>query len=138
MLAAVHSGDIEDLRAALDQSSAKTDFGLGLSATDDAILALKRASTDGEGLETLAIMGEILHLPPAALPRGRDIENNLIFVWPYLAEKPLDQLTKREQIDLLTLVPHSKSAEMREKKRWTWWRLEIGADGTWLSFKKTD
>jgi hypothetical protein len=27
---------------------------------------------------------------------------------------------------------------MREKKKWTWWRLTIGADGTWHSFKKAD
>lgn len=138
MLAAVQSGNIDDLRAALEHNGFKTDFGLELRADEDAIAALKRASTDGQGLETLAALGEILRLPPAALPLGKDIENNLIFVWPYLAEKPLDQLTNREQVDLLTLVPSSKSSEMREKKRWTWWRLAIGADGNWLSFKKSD
>ena len=27
---------------------------------------------------------------------------------------------------------------MREKKQWTWYRLAIGADGTWHSFQKTE
>jgi hypothetical protein len=138
LLAAAQSGNIDDLRAAIEHSPTKPDFGLGLGADEDPIAALKRASEDGEGLETLAALGEILRLPPAALPLGKDIENNLIFVWPYLAERPLDQLTKTEKVELLALVTNAKSSEMREKKRWTWWRLAIGADGAWLSFKKTD
>ena len=83
-------------------------------------------------------MGEILDLPPAALPLGKDLENNLIYVWPYLAEKPLDTLSAAEQVDLYRLVPAAKVAEMREKKRWTWWRLVIGADGTWHMFKNME
>lgn len=136
MLAAVHSGNIEDLRAAFEHAGGKPD--LGRSAGGDPIATLKEASSDSAGLETLAAMGEILRLAPAALPLGKDIENNLIFVWPYLAEKPLDKLTPREQVDMLSLVTPAKAAEMREKKRWTWWRLAIGADGSWLAFKKTD
>ena len=136
ILAAVHSGRIEDLRAALDVNGVKPDFGADNGA--DPIAALKALSGDGKGAEILAALGEILDMPPAALPLGRDLENNLIYVWPYLAEKPLDQFAAPEDVDLYRLVSPAKAKEMREKKRWTWWRLTIGADGTWQAFKKPE
>lgn len=136
ILAAVHSGKLEDLKSAFEGSGAKPETGL--SPADDPIAALKAVSSDGNGREILAVLAEILEMPPAALPLGRDLENNLIYVWPYLAEKPLDKLSEREEVDLYRLVSVPKAAEMRDKKRWTWWRLTIGADGTWQSFKKPD
>ncbi len=134
--AAVYSGKIEDLKSALDWNELKPDFGF--APTDDPITALAAASSDGKGLEILAVLAEILEMQPAALPLGKDLENNLIYVWPYLAETPIESLTAAEEVDLYRLVSGAKVAEMREKKRWTWWRLVIGADGTWQSFKKPD
>ena len=136
LLSAVRSGRIEDLKPAIDDNAVTPD--LGLSANSDVIAALKSGSADGAGLETLAALAEILDLPPATLPLGNDLENNLIYVWPYLAETPLDQLTAQQQIDLYRLVPAAKASEMREKKRWLWWQLVVGADGTWQAFKKAE
>ena len=136
ILAAVRSGNADDLKPAIEWNAARPD--LGLDAKDDPVSALKAASADGAGRETLAALGEILDLPPAALPLGKDLENNLIYVWPYLAERSQDTLSASEQIDLYRLVPHAKVVEMREKKRWMWWRLVIGADGTWHVFKKME
>jgi hypothetical protein len=136
ILSAVRSASIDDLKSVLETSETKPDFGL--APGDDPIAALKKASADGNGRETLAAIAEILQLPPATLPLGKDIENNLIYVWPYLAEKPLDALSGPEEVDLYRLVPAAKVTEMREKKRWLWWRLVIGADGSWLMFKKMD
>ncbi|MGQ0456481.1 MAG: hypothetical protein ACT4OU_05410 [Hyphomicrobium sp.] len=136
LLAAVQSGDLNDLKAALEHSPVKPD--LGADNNDEPIDVLRRASSDGAGMETLAALGEILRLAPAALPLGKDLENNLIFVWPYLAERSIDQLSPRERVELLSLVSTAKASEMREKKRWTWWRLAIGADGSWLTFKKDE
>ena len=130
------SKTLEDLKSALDWNEMKPDFGF--APTDDPITALAAASSDGKGLEILAVLAEILEMQPAALPLGKDLENNLIYVWPYLAETPIESLTAAEEVDLYRLVSGAKVAEMREKKRWTWWRLVIGADGTWQSFKKPD
>ncbi len=105
---------------------------------NDPIRALEAESADGKGHEILAALVEILSLPPATLPLGTDIENNLIYVWPYLAERPLDKLTPAEEVDLYRLVTPAKAAEMHEKKRWLWWRLVVAADGTWLTFKRLD
>ena len=136
LLSAVRSGRIEDLKPALDETAVPPD--LGLSTNSDVMAALKSASADGVGRETLAALAEILDMPSATLPLGNDLENNLIYVWPYLAETPLDQLTPQQQVDLYRLVPAAKASEMREKKRWLWWRLVIGADGSWQVFKKSE
>ena len=137
ILTAARSGDVNgQLKVAFDMSGAVSYFGFGVAS--DPIAALKANSHDGEGREILAALIEVLNLPAATLPFGNDIENNLIYVWPYLAERPIDKLTPAEQVDLYRLVPPEKVAEMRQKGRWTWWRLTIAADGTWLSFKRAE
>ena len=51
-----------------------------------------------------------------------------------------DELTKIRNDDPSweSMVPPAVVREMREKKRWTWYRLAIGADGTWHSFEKQE
>ncbi len=134
LLTAARSGDIEELKSAFDVSGSVPD--MGISPRSDPIKVLKDRSEDPQGRDTLAAIIQILEMPPVALPLGNDIENNLIYVWPYLAERPLDKLTPSEQVDLYRLVTPAMAAEMREKKRWLWWRLVIAADGTWTVFKK--
>jgi hypothetical protein len=134
ILTAARSGNIEELRSAFDVSGTVPD--LGISPRSDPIKALKDRSDDPHGRDTLAAMIEILEMPPAALPLGNDIENNLIYVWPYLAARRIDTLTPSEQVDLFKLVSPAQAAEMRQRKRWLWWRLVIAADGTWTLFRK--
>lgn len=131
---AVKSGRIEELRTALEWNEMRPD--LGGSDGPDQIAALKKASGDGEGRQILAALAEILDSGPAAVPLGRDLENNRIYVWPYLAERPLDKLTAAEEVELLRLVSPEQAKAMRTAKKWTWWRLAIGADGTWQSFRR--
>jgi len=135
ILAAVRSGDIEDLRTALEWNELKPH--VADEPVDDAIAYWKRISGDGEGREILAILAEILDCPPAVLPIGKDIENNRVFVWPAVAEADLAKLTPPQEVALYRLVRPDAVKAMREAKRWTWWRLAIGADGTWHSFHKS-
>ena len=134
ILSAAHTGEIEDLREPFDWNEIKPD--VSAPSGEDAIAYWKRTSGDGNGREVLAALAEILALHPAELPLGKDLENNIIYVWPYLAEMPLDKLTPAQEVELLTLVGPAEAKAMREKKKWTSWRLAIGADGTWHSFKK--
>ncbi len=99
---------------------------------------LKKLSADGEGREILAALANILAMDPAKVALGRDLENTAVYVWPYLAERPLDKLTPREEVDLYRLMPAAQAKAMREAKKWTWWRLAIGADGTWYTLQKRD
>jgi type II secretory pathway component PulL len=55
-------------------------------------------------------------------------------VWPYFAELPLATLTPAQQVELDRLVSPAEAKAMRTAGKWGWWRLAIGAAGTWLSF----
>lgn len=134
ILAAALSGDVEELRVPLDWNELKPDAGV--APGEDPIAHWKKISGDGQGREILAALANMLPMRPAEVPLGRDIENNRIYVWPYLAEAKLDGLSPAEEVDLLRLVSPEVAKAMRDKKKWTWWRLTIGADGTWHSFKK--
>jgi hypothetical protein len=136
ILAAVHSGAIDDLVDAIEWNEIKPDFGP--AANDDPIAHWRHQSADGEGRDVLAVIANLFSLPPARLALGRDPENTMVYVWPYLAELPLDSLKPGEQVDLLRLVPADKARAMREAKKWTWWRIAIGADGTWHTFRTYD
>lgn len=136
ILAAAHSGEIEDLREPLDWNEIKPE--VAAKAGEDPITHWKQTSGDGNGREILAALAGILSLHPAELPLGQDLENNIIYVWPYLAELDLSKLTPAQEVELIRLVGPAEAKAMREKKKWTWWRLTIGADGTWHSFRKAE
>lgn len=136
ILAAAHSGNIEDLREPLDWNELKPE--VSAPAGEDPIAHWKKTSGDGNGREMLAVLAEILPMRAAELPLGQDLENNIIYVWPYLAEMDLASLTPAQEVELLQLVGPAEAKAMRERKKWTWWRLTIGADGTWHSFKKAE
>ncbi len=136
ILTAVHAGRIEELQTAIDWSELKPDLGEEKGA--DAVQHLKKLSADGEGREILAVLANILSMDPATVALGRDLENTAVYVWPYLAERPLEKLTPGEEVDLYRLMPAAQAKAMRETKKWTWWRLAIGADGTWYTLQKKE
>lgn len=134
ILTAARSGDINELKSAFEVSGNIPD--LGVSPRSDPIKVLKDRSADPQGRDTLAAIVEMLEMPPSTLPFGNDIENNLIYVWPYISTRQLDKLTPAEEVDLYRLVTPELAEEMRKKKRWLWWRLVISADGTWMLLRK--
>jgi hypothetical protein len=134
LLDAVQSGRIDDLKIAYDLGELRAD--IADEAVSDPIAYWKKVSSDGEGQEVLAILGNLLAVGAAQVARGKDPENAAIYVWPYIAEVPLDTLTPSQRVDLLRLMPSREVQAMIAGKTWTWWRLTIGADGLWHSFKK--
>ena len=134
ILGAARSGRLEDLKTAFELNEMRPDLGddTGL----DPIAFWRQSSKDGDGREILAVLQSALALEPAEVPLGCDIENNAIFVWPYLAERDVSALSIEEEADLATLMTPSDVAKLKAAKRWVWWRLAIGADGTWHSFRK--
>lgn len=133
ILAAVHAGDVTELKDAIAWNEIQPDFGAG---NDDPIAYWKRISADGEGREVLAVLADLLALPPARLAIGRDPENMMVYVWPYLAELPPDGLRPAEEVDLYRIMPATAAKAAKDAKKWLWWRLAIGADGTWHTFRK--
>lgn len=138
LLAAVASGRIEDLREPLEWNEMPFMFQDGVGDLGDPIAYWKKISSDGTGGDVLAAIGRMLALPPARLAIGRDAENTAVYVWPYLSEHALDRLSSAEEKDLLSLMPQASIDAMRQRNKWTWWRLVIGADGTWHALKKDE
>jgi hypothetical protein len=133
ILSAVRSGRIEELRHAYERNELKPDLGAPVA---DPVAHWRQLSGDGEGREILAILAGILDAGYVSLSLGRDIENDKVYVWPYFAEVPLGSLTPPQEVELLRLVSPAAARQMKSSGRYTYWRLAIGADGTWHSFLK--
>jgi len=136
LLAATQSAKIEDLRTPYEWNELPP--AISDEKIDDPIAYWKKISRDGQGFEVLVIIDKLLKLQPAKINVGSDVENSALYVWPYLAELDLSKLTPKQQFELRTLVPPKEARKIMETKKWTWWRLAIGADGTWHSFMKHD
>jgi len=134
ILAAVKSGRIEELRHAWELNELKPD--LGTASVGNPVAHWRQISGDGEGREILAALAEILDAGYVVLPLGRDLENNRLYVWPYFAEVPLDKLSPAQEVELLRLVSPTALKDMRSAGKYTHWRIVIGADGTWHSFRR--
>jgi hypothetical protein len=136
MLSAVQSGQIEELRHLYEAGDLKPDLGPAVSG--DPVAHWRKVSGDGEGREVLAALSLILEAGYVVLPLGRDLENNRLYVWPYFTEVSIHKLTPAQEVELLRLVSPASLRNMRAKGRYTYWRLAIGADGTWHSFRKDE
>jgi hypothetical protein len=132
ILAAVRSGQIEDLRTAVELNEIKP--VIADTAVGDPIAHWRQVSADGEGREILSVLGQILEAGYVTLPIGRDLENNRVYVWPYFAGVALDKLTSAQEAELLGIVPAAMAEEMKKGGRYTYYKLGIAADGTWHFF----
>lgn len=145
ILDAARSGRIDELKTPLEWNELKPEIAAG--AVDDPIAYWRKLSKDGEGQEILAALIAILELPPAVVggpppaPGSASGKKNKgapappdLYVWPYLAARPLGSLTADEEADLLRLMTPEEAKAMKTKGKYTSWRLGIGADGTWHFF----
>lgn len=129
---AITSGQIEDLRIAVELNELKPAVGAGPGI--DVITHLKSRSTDGQGYAALAVLSSLLDGPPVRLPLGRDLENNRVWIWPAFAETPLAKLTSAEHVALRKLVPEPALSAMLASGKYIGPRLVIGHDGVWHIF----
>lgn len=129
ILEAVHAGRIDDLRQAIELNEIPPVIRDG--GESDPIATLREQSADGEGRDVLEAVGHILEADWIAVPLGRDIENNLVYVWPRFAETGVVGLSVDEIADLARIVPVGTLAPMLEKGVYDGWRIAIAADGTW-------
>jgi hypothetical protein len=134
ILSAVRSGDIDALRHAYELNELKPDLGSG--PVLDPVAYWRQISGDGAGREILAVLGGILDAGYVVLALGPDVENAQVYVWPYFAEVPLDTLNPGQEVELLRLVSPDAVKQMKAAGRYTYWRIAIGADGTWHYFRK--
>ena len=132
ILDAARSGAIEEMREVIELSEIKPEFGP--SVDTDPIADWKKISADGEGREILSALVAILNMNWAQRPVTDGGKGRAMYVWPYLAELPLQGLLADQQADLLRLMPQSEADAARKTGRYTHWTLGIAQDGTWHYF----
>lgn len=133
ILEAARSGDIEMLVPVLEMNELRPTVSFGVD--DDPITYWKRTSGDGEGRHILAILTEILEMPFVRINPGTPEE---MYIWPYLAEMPLDKLAPPQEVDLYRLVTPEEAKTMRDFGGYIHYRLGLGPDGTWHFFVAGD
>lgn len=130
IIEAAKAGDLKKVAELMHPGPNHTDIGPDDSG-NDIPTALKDMSGDGDGLEILSIMLDILSTGFAHVNAGTPDE---AYVWPYFAEKKLDQLTAPEKVDLMRIVTAGDFADMQEYGGYNFYRIAITPDGHWKSF----
>lgn len=134
LIDAARTGDIESLRPIIAAQSSPPNVSFG--APDDAVDYLISQSADGEGIEPLAILLDLLDAPYAVFDPTGDSPS---YVWPYLAVVPdLTSLSPAEKVDAYRLLSHEQVSELVELQAWYYWRVYIAEDGEWQAFVAGD
>jgi len=119
------SGNMEKLRVVLESNELLPTLSFG--AIGDPIDFLKSSSGDGEGFEILAILADLLDAGFVHVDEGTPQE---MYVWPYFARYPLDDLAPDQKVELFRIVTAGDFADMQDFGAWTFYRVGIGPDGT--------
>jgi len=134
LLAAARSGDMGQLRAVFSTEPAPPTVSFG--EPSDPIAYLEQQSGDGGGIETLAILAELLAAPYAAMDGG---DGDPVYVWPYLAAfEDLSALKPGQLVDGYRIMGYSRFKDMQELGTWYYWRVYIGAGGQLQAFVAGD
>ncbi len=119
------TGDIEKLRPYLQGGEDATVLSFG-DTPDDPIAFLKDASGDGQGIEMLAILLEVLQAGHAHVEPG---DTDEIYVWPYFTQLQIDTLTKPQMVQLFELVTAGDYEAMKAFGAYNFFRIGISPDG---------
>lgn len=133
ILKAARSGDLQEMRYVLDTNEIKPLVSYG--GDKDPLSFWKLTSQDGNGREILAILTEIL---TTRFVKIFDESKNEIYVWPYFAERPLENLSPVQEVELYRLVSPKDVKVMKEFGGYIHYRIGIGKDGTWHYFVAGD
>ena len=131
---AAKSGDVNNLKPLLGTSSDPTQLSVSDNVKDP-IAYIKQLSGDGDGLETMAIMIDLLNSGYVHLDEEDDEE---IYVWPYFVALPIDKLSKPQLVELFQIMTAGDLEEMKEIGTYSFFRIGITPDGTWRFFVTGD
>ena len=134
IIQAARTGNPERLRALLGTGPSATQ--LSISGTDDdPIEYLKSISGDGEGIELLAIMLDVLDAGFVHVDEGGA---NDLYIWPYFVTSDLNELTPEETVELLRIVTAGDLEDMRSFGAYNFFRVGISPEGEWRFFISGD
>jgi hypothetical protein len=130
---AARTGDMERLRALMQAQPRPPAVAFG--DPGDPIDYLKELSSDADGREILAILLEVLESGFVHIETGSPDE---LYVWPYFAQYPLEALTPPQLVELFTLLTAADYEDMRSYGAYTFFRVGIAPDGSWMFFLAGD
>lgn len=133
LIEAARSGDIEQLRALMKAQAKPPAVAFG--DPGDPIDYLKALAADADGREILAILLEVLQSGFVHAGAGTDDD---MYVWPYFAQYPIDALTPQQLVELFTLLTAADYEDMKSYGAYTFFRVGIAPDGSWLFFLAGD
>jgi hypothetical protein len=136
ILEAAQSGDIEDLRRAIERNETLPIFATGADRPRtfaDAVGFLKRRSFDGEGRETLAIITAIFDQAYAKITRGPVVT----YEWPAFAARTTSEASEQERLEMWRCMRFASLASSGDTPP-AIARIGVGADGTWHYFLARD
>lgn len=133
IITAAESGRIDEMRTALDWNELKPD--VAPEPVADVIAYWRSISATGDGREILAAMLTVLAGAPAVVLGGHDPENSRLFIWPAVAEADFSALSEAQRAALAAIATPDQIERMVTERRYLGWRLVIGADGVWHSFR---
>lgn len=128
ILQAAMSGQVENLREVLQMNELMP--LIDGKFVHDPIAHWKAASKDHSGREVMALLTELLELPPVK----KTTKSGTLYIWPYFTGIPLEKLNPPQLVRLYRLAPAEKIALMLKDNRYSHGYVTIGADGTWHSF----
>lgn len=134
MIEAARSGEPERLRPLLGTGPSATRLSLG-GIEEDPVEYLKSISGDGEGVEILAIMLDLLDAGFVRLDPGSP---NELYVWPYFVVTDLEALKPEQQVQLLRIVTAGDLDDMRSFGSYNFFRIGITPEGEWRYFLAGD
>ncbi len=130
IIEAAAAGDLDRVATLMNPGPDQTDIGPDDSGNDLAV-ALRNMSGDVDGMEILAIMLDVLSTAHAVVDANTPNET---YVWPYFAERPINDLTPPEKVDLMRIVTAGDYADMLEYGGYNFYRIGITAEGRWKFF----
>jgi len=134
IMEAAKSGEVENLRPLLKRFDEKTQIRLN-EQEGDPITFLTEISGDGEGIEILAILLDLLQSGYVIVNEG---SQNELYVWPYFVALPLDELNKAQMVEAYQIMTVGDFDIMREIGSYTFFRLGIAPNGHWHFFLTGD
>lgn len=129
ILAAAHSGDLKAVKELI--TSGDVSLTLNGALPDEPIKMWRKQYPESDGIEILAILAGVLETDFVRLNAGSEQE---IYVWPYFAHVPLKELDPPRLVELYRLLTAFDVQRLREAGAYTFFRVGIGADGTWQFF----
>jgi hypothetical protein len=133
IVVAARSGELHQLVAAMEANESMPVF----SFTQDKapIVSWKSSYPDSEGVEVLSILLSIVNAGYVRVDQGTAQE---LYLWPYFARTPLRTLTPRQQVELFRIVTGADYRDMLKSGAYSFYRLGIAPDGTWMFFVSGD